>query len=89
MFNNKKIGGFMFISPVNSLNCKKPRKISFCVNPENVEKAVQKATDEIPVKKAKTWLGKWWDELFTTESDDISNQIGHPVHPFNMDNIHY
>lgn len=54
----------MFISPVSSLNCKKPCKTSFCLNPESAEKAAKKIAENVPVKNDKTLFGKWLDDFF-------------------------
>lgn len=80
----------MFISPISPLNCKKPCKISFCVNPENVEKAAQKVADEISVEKPKTWLDKLLKGLFDVEpqNKDFDDTFA-PGGSFDSDRINY
>lgn len=68
----------MFISPINSLNCKKPKKITFCVNPNNVTKVGKEIVENIPVKEHKTLLGKWLDDFFKGVA---KNQEESPVDP--------
>ncbi len=73
----------MFISPVSSLNCKKPKKISFCLNSGNVTNAGKEIVENLSVKKHKTLFGKWLDDFFNgVAKNQEESPVRSPFVPF-------
>lgn len=79
----------MFISQINSYNCKKPSKMAFQANPEPIEKVVAKVADNIPVKKIENDIKKVLKDVFEPSATKDYDDTFAPGGPFDSDMINY
>lgn len=79
----------MFISSVNSYNCRKPSKMSFQANPEPIKKAVAKVADNIPVKKIENGIKEVLEDVFEPSATKDFDDTFAPGGPFDSDMINY